>query len=81
MLFPLRTVMRYKELLKDYHFDESMMQPLYIPGMAEPPPLPPKRRPKRKMVGTLCPRLAHTHTHTHTHSPPAYCGQKVLAPR
>lgn len=42
------TVIIYKGLLEGYNFDESLMQPLYIPGMEAPPPLPPKKRKHRR---------------------------------
>jgi hypothetical protein len=46
-----KTVMLYKEIVKGYHFDDTLMQPLYIP-MAEtgPPALPPKKRRGRRQV-------------------------------
>ncbi len=40
--------MIYKGLVKGYEFDESYVQPLIIPGMEAPPPLPPKKRRQRK---------------------------------
>ena len=30
-----------------YTYDESITQPLYIPGMEAPPPIPPKKRRKK----------------------------------
>ena len=47
----LHAVMLYKEIVKGYHFDDTIMQPLYIP-MAEtgPPALPPKKRKSRRQV-------------------------------
>lgn len=45
---PLPAVMIYKGLVEGYTFDESYMQPLYIPGMEAPPPLPPKKRRQKK---------------------------------
>lgn len=44
-------VMIYKGLLEGYNFDESLMQPLYIPGMEAPPPLPPKKRKRQRRQG------------------------------
>ena len=41
------TVMMYKGLVAGYTFDDSVMQPLYIPGMEAPPPIPPKKRRRR----------------------------------
>ena len=40
--------MMYKGLVQGYTYDESIMQPLYIPGMEAPPPIPPKKRKKQK---------------------------------
>ncbi len=41
--------MMYKGLLvQGYIYDESIMEPLYIPGMEAPPPIPPKKRKKNK---------------------------------
>lgn len=48
-----KTIMIYKGLVEGYTFDESYVQPLYIPGMDAPPPIPPKkRRPKNKQPPT-----------------------------
>ncbi|CAI8009613.1 hypothetical protein GBAR_LOCUS6421 [Geodia barretti] len=49
-----KTVMLYKEIVKGYHFDDTLMQPLYIP-MAEcgPPALPPKKRKSRRQVPSV----------------------------
>jgi hypothetical protein len=54
-----KTVMLYKEIVKGYHFDDTLMQPLYIP-MAEcgPPALPPKKRKSRRQVRTYRPPYA-----------------------
>jgi hypothetical protein len=43
--------MMYKELVQGYQFDDTIMQPLYIP-MAEtgPPALPPKKKNRRKQT-------------------------------
>lgn len=42
-------VMIYKGLVQGYTFDESYVQPLYIPGMDAPPPLPPKKRRQKRV--------------------------------
>ena len=67
--------MMYKELIQDYHFDDSLNEPLYIPGMEElPPPLPPKKRPRKKQVCALymygCIDCVHVHVHCTYYSRP-----------
>ncbi len=58
-------MLQYKNLIQGYTYDESVMAPLYIPGMDAPPPLPPKKRKRRKQVCSPPTPLPHT-SHTPT---------------